>query len=111
VRGDSRHRFAWPRCASPSRRPNAAYPRSRLDDATQLEDFGEALGFIKPLDPRWDLISGHILTPPEGRREFQPERIETRVDRGIAATVAHQAARRWRKLQSRCRNSSVIGWR
>ncbi len=57
-------------------------------------DFSEALGFIKSSIARMDrLISAILNLTREGRREFQPERIETRnFIEGIVSSLAHQAA-------------------
>nr|WP_228747512.1 CHASE3 domain-containing protein [Bradyrhizobium sp. BR 10289] len=57
-------------------------------------DFSEALGFIKSSIARMDrLISAILNLTREGRREFQPENIETReFIEGIVASLAHQAA-------------------
>ncbi|MDA9439717.1 histidine kinase [Bradyrhizobium sp. CCBAU 51745] len=67
-----------------------------LDDADkQLSaDFSEALGFIKSSIARMDrLISAILNLTREGRREFQPERIDTRdFIEAIVSSLAHQAA-------------------
>lgn len=57
-------------------------------------DFSEALGFIKSSIAKMDrLISAILNLTREGRREFQPVRINTReLIEAIASTVAHQAA-------------------
>lgn len=57
-------------------------------------DFSEALGFIKSSIARMDrLISAILSLTREGRREFQPEKINTRDFVGtIVSSVAHQAA-------------------
>jgi signal transduction histidine kinase len=57
-------------------------------------DFSEALGFIKSSIARMDrLISAILNLTREGRREFQPEKIDTRnFIGGIVSSVAHQAA-------------------
>ncbi|EJN11992.1 bacteriophytochrome (light-regulated signal transduction histidine kinase) [Bradyrhizobium sp. YR681] len=57
-------------------------------------DFSEALGFIKSSIARMDrLISAILNLTREGRREFQPEKIETReFIEGIVSSLAHQAA-------------------
>jgi signal transduction histidine kinase len=65
------------------------------DDDKQLsQDFTEALGFIKSSIAKMDrLISAILNLTREGRREFEPVRIETReLIEGVVATVAHQAA-------------------
>jgi len=57
-------------------------------------DFAEALGFIKSSIAKMDrLISAILNLTREGRREFQPERIDTReLIEAIVSTLAHQAA-------------------
>jgi signal transduction histidine kinase len=57
-------------------------------------DFSEALGFIKSSIAKMDrLISAILNLTREGRRQFEPVRIDTRELIGaIAATLAHQAA-------------------
>jgi signal transduction histidine kinase len=66
-----------------------------LDDADrQLSaDFSEALGFIKSSIAKMDrLISAILNLTREGRREFQPEKIDTRAFvETIVSTLAHQA--------------------
>lgn len=57
-------------------------------------DFAEALGFIKSSIARMDrLISAILNLTREGRREFQPETIDTgQFVAGIVSSLAHQAA-------------------
>jgi signal transduction histidine kinase len=57
-------------------------------------DFAEALGFIKSSIAKMDrLISAILNLTREGRREFEPVRIDTReLIEAIVTTVAHQAA-------------------
>lgn len=57
-------------------------------------DFSEALGFIKSSIARMDrLISAILDLTREGRREFQPEKIDARdFVETIVSSVAHQAA-------------------
>jgi len=57
-------------------------------------EFSEALGFIKSSIAKMDrLITAILNLTREGRREFEPVRIETReLIESIVATVAHQAA-------------------
>ena len=64
------------------------------EDKQLSQDFAEALGFIKSSIAKMDrLISAILHLTREGRREFEPVRIETReLIAGIVATVAHQAA-------------------
>lgn len=63
-------------------------------DRQLSEDFTEALGFIKSSIGKMDrLISAILNLTREGRRQFQPVRIDTReLIENIASTVAHQAA-------------------
>ena len=63
-------------------------------DKQLSEDFSEALGFIKSSIAKMDrLISAILNLTREGRREFEPVRIDTcELIEGIVATVAHQAA-------------------
>jgi len=67
-----------------------------LDEADKQlsQDFTEALGFIKSSIAKMDrLISAILNLTREGRREFQPVRIDTReLIENIVSTVAHQAA-------------------
>jgi signal transduction histidine kinase len=67
-----------------------------LDAADQqmLSDFSEALEFIKSSIAKMDrLISAILNHTREGRREFEPLRIDTReLIEAIVTTVAHQAA-------------------
>lgn len=64
------------------------------EDRQLSQDFTEALGFIKSSIAKMDrLISAILNLTREGRREFEPVRIETReLIEGVVATVAHQAA-------------------
>jgi signal transduction histidine kinase len=64
------------------------------DDQQLSQDFSEALGFIKSSIAKMDrLISAILNLTREGRREFEPVRIDTReLIEAIVATVAHQAA-------------------
>ncbi|EHR03065.1 sensor histidine kinase [Bradyrhizobium sp. WSM471] len=57
-------------------------------------DFSEALGFIKSSIAKMDrLISAILNLTREGRREFQPEKIDTaELIEAIVSTLAHQAA-------------------
>jgi signal transduction histidine kinase len=63
-------------------------------DKQLSQDFTEALGFIKSSIAKMDrLISAILNLTREGRREFEPVKIDTReLIEGIVATVAHQAA-------------------
>ena len=64
------------------------------EDKQLSQDFSEALGFIKSSIAKMDrLISAILNLTREGRREFEPVRVDTReLIEGIVATVAHQAA-------------------
>ena len=64
------------------------------EDKQLLQDFSEALEFIKSSIARMDrLISAILSLTREGRREFEPVRIDTReLIEAIVTTVAHQAA-------------------
>jgi signal transduction histidine kinase len=63
-------------------------------DKQLSEDFSEALGFIKSSIAKMDrLISAILNLTREGRREFQPEKIDTaELIEAIVSTLAHQAA-------------------
>ncbi|WP_025036002.1 sensor histidine kinase [Bradyrhizobium sp. DOA9] len=63
-------------------------------DKQLSEDFAEALGFIKSSIAKMDrLISAILNLTREGRREFQPVKIDTReLIEAIVSTLAHQAA-------------------
>jgi signal transduction histidine kinase len=71
-----------------------AQPVLEGEDKQLSQDFSEALGFIKSSIAKMDrLISAILNLTREGRREFEPERIDTsELIEGIVATVAHQAA-------------------
>ncbi|HKS20757.1 MAG TPA: CHASE3 domain-containing protein [Bradyrhizobium sp.] len=79
---------------APENATDSAEPVLDGADKQLSEDFGEALGFIKSSIAKMDrLISAILNLTREGRREFQPERVDTReLIEGIVATVAHQAA-------------------
>ena len=64
------------------------------EDKRLLEDFSEALEFIKSSIAKMDrLISAILNLTREGRREFLPVRIDTReLVEAVVATVAHQAS-------------------
>jgi len=78
----------------PDNATDRAEPVLEGTDKQLSEDFTEALGFIKSSIGKMDrLISAILNLTREGRREFQPVRIDTReLIEGIVATVAHQAA-------------------
>jgi signal transduction histidine kinase len=71
-----------------------ADPALRGEDKQLSQDFTEALGFIKSSIAKMDrLISAILNLTREGRREFEPARIDMRdLLEAIAATVAHQAS-------------------
>jgi signal transduction histidine kinase len=79
---------------APDNATDTAEPALAGADKQLSEEFTEALGFIKSSIGKMDrLISAILNLTREGRREFKPERIETReLFEGIVATVAHQAA-------------------
>jgi signal transduction histidine kinase len=64
------------------------------EDQQLSQDFTEALGFIKSSIAKMDrLISAILNLTREGRREFEPVRIDTReLIEAIVTTVAHQAS-------------------
>jgi len=64
------------------------------EDKQLSQDYSEALGFIKSSIAKMDrLITAILNLTREGRREFEPVRIDSRdLIEGIVATVAHQAA-------------------
>jgi signal transduction histidine kinase len=74
----------------------AGDPEPPLDgqDRQLSQDFSEALGFIKSSIAKMDrLITAILNLTREGRREFEPVRIDTReLIEAIVTTVAHQAS-------------------
>jgi signal transduction histidine kinase len=64
------------------------------EDKQLSQDFAEALGFIKSSIAKMDrLITAILNLTREGRREFEPVKIDTReLIEAIVTTVAHQAA-------------------
>jgi len=78
----------------PENATDTAEPVLEGADKQLSEDFTEALGFIKSSIGKMDrLISAILNLTREGRREFQPVRIDTReLMEGIVSTVAHQVA-------------------
>jgi signal transduction histidine kinase len=74
----------------------AGDPEPPLDGQDQQlsQDFSEALGFIKSSIAKMDrLITAILNLTREGRREFEPVRIDTReLIETIVTTVAHQAS-------------------
>jgi signal transduction histidine kinase len=79
---------------APDNATDTAEPALEGTDKQLSEDFTEALGFIKSSIGKMDrLISAILNLTREGRREFKPERIDTReLIEAIVSTVAHQAA-------------------
>ena len=73
--------------------PVDAEPALEGEDKQLSEDFSEALGFIKSSIAKMDrLISAILNLTREGKREFDPVRIDMReLIEAIIATVAHQA--------------------
>jgi signal transduction histidine kinase len=69
-------------------------PALGTQDRQLLQDFSEALEFIKSSSAKMDRLIGAILNlTREGRREFNPVRIDTReLIEAIVTTVAHQAS-------------------
>ena len=79
----------------------AAEPELVGADKQLSEDFTEALGFIKSSIAKMDrLISAILNLTREGRREFEPARIDTKeLIEAIVTTVAHQALEAQAKIQ------------
>ena len=73
--------------------PVDAEPVLEGDDKQLSEDFSEALGFIKSSIAKMDrLISAILNLTREGKREFEPVRIDMReLIETIISTLAHQA--------------------
>ncbi len=71
-----------------------AEPELEGEDKQLSQDFSEALGFIKSSIAKMDrLITAILNLTREGRREFEPVRIDTReLIEAVVTTVAHQAA-------------------
>jgi signal transduction histidine kinase len=99
LRGDIFQRIAALSRAAASTAPalatgTEAEPVLESKDAELSRDFTEALGFIKSSIAKMDrLITAILNLTREGRREFEPVKIDTReLIEGIVATVAHQAA-------------------
>jgi signal transduction histidine kinase len=73
---------------------DSAEPELAATDQQLARDFAEALGFIKSSIGKMDrLISAILNLNREGRRQFEPMKIDTNeLIEGIVATMAHQAA-------------------
>ena len=73
--------------------PVDAEPALEGEDRQLSEDFTEALGFIKSSIAKMDrLISAILNLTREGKREFEPVRIDMReLIEAIISTLAHQA--------------------
>jgi signal transduction histidine kinase len=71
-----------------------AEPVLETRDEQLSRDFSEALGFIKSSIGKMDrLITAILNLTREGRREFEPVRIDTReLIEAVVTTMAHQAA-------------------
>ena len=99
LRGDIFRRIA---ALAPRRRLGSTVPAAAGETEPVLEgadqqlsqDFTEALGFIKSSIAKMDrLITAILNLTREGRREFEPVRIDTReLIEAIVTTVAHQAS-------------------
>ena len=78
----------------PDNATDTAEPVLEGADKQLSQDFSEALAFIKSSIAKMDrLITAILNLTREGRREFQPVRIDTReLIETIVSTVAHQAA-------------------
>jgi len=79
---------------APDNATDTAEPLLEGADKQLSQDFSEALGFIKSSIAKMDrLITAILNLTREGRREFQPVRIDTReLVETIVTTMAHQAA-------------------
>ena len=99
LRADIFNRIAALRHAAASVPPapvadGSTEPALEGEDKQLLQDFSEALEFIKSSIAKMDrLITAILNLTREGRREFEPVRIDTReLIEAIVTTVAHQAA-------------------
>ena len=79
---------------APDNATDATEPALEDADRQLSQDFSEALAFIKSSIAKMDrLITAILNLTREGRREFEPVRIDTReLIETIVSTVAHQAA-------------------
>jgi signal transduction histidine kinase len=87
--------------AAPDNATHTAEPVLEGADKQLSRDFSEALGFIKSSIAKMDrLITAILNLTREGRREFEPVRIDTReLIETIVTTVAHQAAEAAAKIR------------
>jgi len=95
LRGDIFRRIAaLGRGAAPLVPDAASEPVLEGEDRQLSQDFTEALGFIKSSIAKMDrLITAILNLTREGRREFEPARIDTsELIEAIVTTMAHQAA-------------------
>jgi signal transduction histidine kinase len=79
--------------ASPALAPDAE-PELESEDQRLSQDFSEALGFIKSSIDKMDRLIAAILNlTREGRRRFEPERLDMRkLIESLVSSVAHQAS-------------------
>jgi signal transduction histidine kinase len=86
---------------APENATDTAEPVLEGSDKQLSEDFSEALGFIKSSIAKMDrLISAILNLTREGRREFEPVRIDTKeLMEAIVTTMAHQAAEAQAKIR------------
>ncbi len=107
LRGDIFRRIAALARVQSATQPTAenatdtAEPALAGPDKQLSEDFTEALGFIKSSIAKMDrLISAILNLTREGRREFEPVRIDTKeLIEAIVTTVAHQVLEAQAKIQ------------
>ena len=95
LRGDIFRRIATlGRGAAPLVPEATGEPVLEGEDKQLSQDFTEALGFIKSSIAKMDrLITAILNLTREGRREFEPVKIDTRdLIEAIVTTVAHQAS-------------------
>jgi signal transduction histidine kinase len=97
LRGDIFRRIATLHLATmsaPTEAENITEPALESQDKQLQSDFSEALEFIKSSIAKMDrLISAILNLTREGRREFDPVKIDMReLIEAIVTTVAHQAA-------------------
>jgi signal transduction histidine kinase len=86
-----------PRAPAPSTSPSLApdaEPELESEDQRLSEDFSEALGFIKSSIDKMDRLIAAILNlTREGRRRFEPQRLDMRkLIENLVSAVAHQAS-------------------